>query len=111
MRLAELHAQLQTFSQMIAPHFRIDAALPNNLPPMHTGHTFEMVINGGTLDVRYVTRWDRLELRDVILFDSIKAEIEDYDLYPMFSDETQQRIVAAVERDFNDSERFEGDWQ
>ena len=99
-RLAEIHHQLQTFNQMIAPYFHIDASLPNHLPPMHTGHKFETVINGVTMDVRYVTKWNSLEGEDQIVWQSIKAELEGCDLMPLFGEGTVTLIHRAVEHDF-----------
>ena len=110
MRLAEIHHQLQTFNQMIAPYFHIDAALPHHLPPMHTGHKFETVINGVTMDVYYVSKWDGLECDEVLLYNSIKAQIDDANLFPLLGAETQHQIERLVEQDFNRTQGWE-DWQ
>ena len=101
MRLAEIHAQLQSFNQMIAPYFpKIDAELPHHLPVMHTGHKFETTLDNVTLDVYYVSKWDSLEADEVLLYNSIKAQIDDADLYPLFGHETQRKLEQLVERDF-----------
>lgn len=113
MRLAELHAQLQGFNQMIQPYFhtpKIDAELPHHLPLMHTGHKFEAALDGVTLDMYYVSKWDGLECEEVLLYSSIKAQIEGADLYQFFSDETQRKLERMVECDFARSQGW-GDEQ
>ena len=111
MRLAELHAQLQNFHQMIQPHFnKIDAERPHNLPLMHTGHRFETVLDGVSLTVYYVSKWDSLECDEVLLYNSIKAQIEDADLFQLFSAETQRKLEREVEQDFARTQGWE-DWQ
>jgi hypothetical protein len=117
MRIAEFHAQMSAFNTMFQEHFmqplkhhKIDAALPYHLPMMHTGHKFETVINGVTMDVYYVSKWDGLECDEVLLYNSIKAQIDDANLFPLLGAETQHQIERLVEQDFNRTQGWE-DWQ
>lgn len=115
-RIAEFHAQMSAFNAMFAEHFmqpkqrKIDAERPHSLPMMHTGHRFETVLDGVSLTVYYVSRWDSLECDEVLLYNSIKAQIEDADLYQLFSAETQRKLEREVEQDFARTQGWE-DWQ